>query len=343
MIARARVLAASAVLSLLAGAAHAQGLGGTTLGDEDGKNLPVNIAADNGIEWRQADHVYIAHGNVKAVRGRITIYADELRAYYRPVAPSDAAAKPETKPAKPKPPATPAAAPGTKGATPSFEEGPTEIYRVEAVGNVRFVTDTQTAYGERAVYDVDETLLVMTGKNLRIIAPHDTITARDSIEWYDNRQFGVARGDAVDLHDGKRIAADVLTATMEHPEGEQASIRRVDAQGNVFVSSQDQIGRGDSGVYNSDTGIVTLTGHVRLTRNQNEMRGQYGVVDLNRNVGHLLPAPPSQGTASGPHARVQALIMPGAKTGAAGGGETNPPRHRRQQGDPANETTKPGT
>jgi len=71
-------------------------------------------------------------------------------------------------------------------------------------------------------------------------------------------------------------------------------------------------------------GTVTLSGHVRLTRGQNEMRGAYGVIDLNRNVGRLLPAPPGKHVALGGLRRVEGLIVPPkpatpaarAKTGA---------------------------
>jgi lipopolysaccharide export system protein LptA len=292
--------------------------------DSGGKAMPVTIAADNGIEWRQADHVYIARGNVKAVRKDVTVYADEMRAYYRPVA-----KKPGTeKPANPPPPKpTPVAnkapvKPPKPGQPPSaqMDEGPTEVYRLEAVGNVKFVTKTQTGYGDHADYDVDTTVMVLTGKHLKIVTPHDLLTARDSIEWYDNRQLGVARGDAVDVHDGKTIRADVLLATMVHPPGQEAHADRIDARGDVFVSSKDQIGRGDDGVYDNKTGVVTLTGHVRLTRGKDEMRGNYGVVDVNRNIGYLLPRAPDM--AGGAGHRVEALIMPPPKkerTGKPGG------------------------
>jgi lipopolysaccharide export system protein LptA len=76
------------------------------------------------------------------------------------------------------------------------------------------------------------------------------------------------------------------------------------------VTSQDQTGRGDSGVYNVDTGITTLAGHVKLTRGQNELRGQYAVVDMNKNISRLLAAPPSNALTAGPPGRVEGLIMP---------------------------------
>ena len=158
------------------------------------------------------------------------------------------------------------------------------------------------------------------GKNLKAISPRDVITARDDLEWYDNRQVGIARGNALDIRDGaKRIAGDVLMAQMIHPQGQESHISRVDADGHVFVSSQDQIGRGDMGVYNADTDIATLFGDVRLTRNQNEMHGHYGVVDMNRNIGHLLPAPPGTQLAAGPKTRVQGLLYPHRKEDEAAG------------------------
>jgi lipopolysaccharide export system protein LptA len=309
---------------MAAGPAAAQNMGIETVG-AGGKALPVNISADNGIEWRQADRVYIARGNVKAVRGDVTVYADEMRAYYRPVAKKPGAAAP-----KPPPPPV-AAAPGKprKPGGPELNEGATEIYRLEAIGNVKFVTKTQTGYGDHGDYDMDKTLLVLTGKHMKIVGPHDTLTARDSIEWYDNRQLGVARGDAVDDHDGKHIAADVLIATfVRGVHGEDSHVSRIDAQGHVVITSKDQIGRGDSGVYDVKSGIVTLENHVRLTRGQNQLDGAYGVVDVNRNIGHLLPAPPGARVASGSSLRVEGLIMPTAKPEAGKPGKKPAPRER---------------
>jgi lipopolysaccharide export system protein LptA len=307
---------------MAAGHAAAQTMGVETLG-AGGKSLPVNITADNGIEWRQADRVYIARGNVKAVRGGVTVYGDEMRAYYRPVAKKPGSA------ATPKPPAPPptAAAPGKprKPGGPQLDEGSTEIYRLEAIGNVKFVTKTQTGYSDRGDYDIDKTMLVMTGKHMKIIGPHDTLTARDSIEWYDNRQLGVARGDAIDDHDGKHIAGDVLVATFARgAKGQESQVSRVDAQGHVVITSKDQVGLGDIGVYDVKSGIVTLTGHVRLTRGQNQLNGAYGVVDTNRDIGYLLPAPPGAHVARGSPFRVEGLIMPNMKPGGGKAGAKKP-------------------
>ena len=314
---------------------------GSSLGlstNDNGK--PIDIEADDGIEWQQNNRVYIARGNARATRGQATIFGDTLMAFYRPVcspeAQAAAAARAAASPASAKGGATPvqrncpetpsapaqakdaAAKPKSGAASDPSSGGATEIYRIEADGNVRIATETQTVYGDHAVYDVDKALLVVTGKHLKLETPRDTVTARDSLEWYDDKQLAVARGDAVEVRDDKRLAADVLTAEVEKDAKGASHISRIDAQGNVLVSSADQIARGDAGVYNIDTGIATLTGRVTLTRGDNELRGQYGVVDLNNNVSRLLSAPPSAKLTEGSHTRVAGLLVPRPKPAPPG-------------------------
>jgi lipopolysaccharide export system protein LptA len=260
-------------------------------GDDSGK--PTNIEADNGVEWQQTNRVYIARGNAKATRGETSVTADTLYAYYRP-APSNPAA-----------PATPAP-------KSDLGDGANQVYRIEADGNVVFVTPTQTAYGDHAVYDLDQALLVLTGKNLKIVTPEDVVTARDSLEWYDQKQLGVARGDALAVRQApvqKSIRGDTLIAEISKPANQPSKISKVDAHGHVILTSPDEVAHGDSAVYNLDTGIATLAGNVSLTKGENELRGQYGIVDTNNNVSRLLSAPPSARLTGGAPARVEGLLV----------------------------------
>ena len=265
---------------------------GFDLGQGDGGKA-VHVEADQGIEWRQSDRVYVARGNAKVTRGNATVYADTLTAHYRP-----------TKAAAEKP-----------AASSDDPAGGTEIYYVEADGHVRFETETQSVTGDRAVYDLDQATVVVTGKNLKLLTPKDTVTARDSLEWWDQKQLAVARGNATAVREGKRVTADVLMAEVERDEKGGQHIARIDAQGNVVLVGKDEVGRGDSGVYNVETGIATLVGHVKLTRGGDELRGNYAVVDLNNNVGRLLGSPPSDTLTGGKPHRVEGLIMP--RQGAA--------------------------
>lgn len=260
--------------------AVAQGLGITGPND----HRPLDVEADQGIEWQQNNNVYIARGNAHATRGNGTVYADTLIAHYRPLPPD-----------RNKPPD-----PGALG-------GSTEIYRIEADGNVRLKTETQTVFGDHGVYDLDSATAIITGKHLRLVTPKDVVTARDSLEWYDNKLIAVARGDALAVREAKRLAGDVLVAQIVKPADGPSRISRIDAEGHVVVTTINEIARGATGVYNVDSGIATLGGGVTITRGDNELRGQYGVVDLNKNVSRLLSAPPGDLTRRAP---VQGLIVP---------------------------------
>jgi lipopolysaccharide export system protein LptA len=289
-------------------AAVAQGLSLGSVSDE----RPIEITADLGMEWQQDAQVYIARGNAVAKRGTTEVHADTLTAHYRQ----------------------------SKGTG-----GDAEIYRLNADGHVTIKGDRQTVVGDQAVYDVDQQIGIVTGKDLKLTTATDVVTARDSLEWYDARQIAVARGDAVAVRDAKQIRADVLTAhlTKDKPQGDQSKpggkpapaaakpgvsagplagdegsrISRVDAQGNVVVSTATDVGRGDFGVYNAETGIVTLLGNVTVTRGPNAIRGQYAVVDLNNNISRMMAAPDAPGAAPG---RVEGIFVrqeQGAGTGAA--------------------------
>jgi lipopolysaccharide export system protein LptA len=282
------------------------------------EDRPIEVSADHGIEWQQDAQVYIARGNAVAKRGTTEVHADTLTAHYRPIkATGDKGTR----------------ATGDKA---TGEGGETEIYRLDADGHVTIKGERQTVVGDQAVYDVDQQIGIVTGKALKMTTATDVVTARDSLEWYDQKQIAVARGDAVAVRDMKVIRADVLTAhmTKDKPppaagkpdkaaptaaqakprnaamplgaDDESSRISRVDAQGHVLVSTQTDVGRGDYGVYNADSGIATLLGNVTVTRGPNTVRGEYAVMDLNNNVSRMMAAPTTPGAAA---TRVEGLFV----------------------------------
>ena len=47
------------------------------------KGGPVEVTSRDGMEWHQQEQTIIAKGDAKAVRGTVTVTADELIAHYR--------------------------------------------------------------------------------------------------------------------------------------------------------------------------------------------------------------------------------------------------------------------
>ena len=313
---------------LLPIAAHAQGIDMT-------KGGPVEVTSDDGMEWRQNEQEIIAKGNAKAVRGDVTVTADRLIAHYRKKAPVPGAA-PAAAPAKPDP---------AKGGVPAAtgDTGNNEVYRLEAEGNVHIYTPTDQAFSDHAVYDIDQAVLVLTGHDLHIITPQQTMSARDVMEYWSQKHMAVGRGNAVvNTNDGRRVTADVLvgyTADPNAPAGAPVQkvvatapvkpnsdplmnaggkLQRVDAFGHVEVRTQAEIFHADKGVYVPDTGIARLAGNVHLTRGQNQLNGDEAVINLKTGVSTMERRPGN---------RVQGLVVPNdAQATPPGGTPGKPPK-----------------
>lgn len=271
---------------------------------------PVDVTSTDGIEWRQAEQVVIARGNARAIREGVTLEGDRLIARYRPRAGQNAAAP----------------APGAPSAVAEGPSGGNEIWRLEAEGRVRISTATDTAVGDRAVYDMDQGVMVLTGNGLKLTTPTDVLTARDSLEYWPGRRMSVARGAAVVVtSDNRRIQADTLVgyfleqgqtapAAAQRPAnaaatpgaprqvpGAGSQLERVEAFGNVEIRTPTEVVRGDRGVYSAVTGMARLLGGVRITRGENQLNGQEAIVNMRSGVARLVNTPGQ---------RVQGLIVP---------------------------------
>ena len=306
-LALALVLAAGG--SGVAPRAVAQGLvGGSGQG-------PLEINASDGIEWRRDEQVYIARGDASASRGGVTVNADRLIAHYRDTD-TDSSGRSS---------GGGGSGGDSSGGGAGLSTGGTEIYRIEAVGNVRIADQRSTAQGDKAVYDLDQQVVVMTGDNLRFETDQETITAEDSLEYWQARDLAVARGDAKAARDDREIQADVLAARFARKQtggdrtdggdsadgngvapARQQQIERIEAFDNVRISTPNEFARGDRGVYNTRTKIATLIGNVRITRGENQLNGGWGQVNLRTGVSRLRGAPPE----AGGDTRVRALLQP---------------------------------
>lgn len=232
-----------------------------------GNSEQIQVYADEGIEWQSEASRVIARGNAKAVRGRVTVTADQLTAYYRNGADGD------------------------------------EIWRLDADGSVTIFTDSEKATGSKATYDLDKAIFVLRGQPPRLVTPTEDITASDTLEYWEAERMAVARGDAVAVHKDKAdgtsrtLKGDVLTAHFKDGKTGDMELKRADAYGNVvLISPKEQI-VGDRGDYNLETGIATVTGSVKITRDGNELTGGYAHVNMNTGISKLFGTTPGK---SGP-------------------------------------------
>lgn len=250
---------------------------GTPPSTSSSGGLPVEINADQAIEWHQDVHAYVARGHASAKRQDTTLYADVLTAYYREV-------------------------PG-KG---------NEIFQLTADGNVHIVSPSQEVFGDRGIYDVDKKLAVVTGQNLKLITKTDIITARDTLEYYEDKDMAVARGDAVAVRksNGDRLRADVLIGQfVKGPDG-ATQLQRIDGSGHVVVTTATDVALSQKLVYSVADDTAVLLGDVRITRGDNQMNGDAAEMNMKTKINRIIAGPSDGG-------RVMGLLVPSKKADEA--------------------------
>lgn len=138
------------------------------------------------------------------------------------------------------------------------------------------------------------------------------ITA-DELEVRQSEGVATFRGDVDAVQGELTLSAQTLDVFYgdgdgdgggDRADGDQAmgEIRRVEAHGDVVVSSPREIARGSEGVYDLTTRRITLTGDVVLTRDDNVLRGNRLEIDLASGVSRL--------RAAGGDGRVRARFAP---------------------------------
>ncbi len=234
-----------------------------------GEELPVDVSADNGIEWRQDEQVFLASGNAVAVRGDVRVESDTLRAHYRQ----------------------------EKG-------GGTQVWRMDAEGHVTITATGQKAVGALGVYDIDNSVFVLSGADVRYTSGDTLIRADRQIEFWQRRQIAVARGNARTVRNDQTLAADVMTAHFRTVAG-KTEMYRVEAFDNVRIVTPAETVSSERAVYDVVTGMAVLTGGVKLTRGQTQLSGCRAEVNVNAGSSRLQSC-----EGSGAQGRVRGLLTP---------------------------------
>ncbi len=265
------VLLCLAVLPEAAPSALAQDSGSGDTGSGGGLGLddndqPLEISAENGIEWKRDSRTYTARGNALAQQGETSIAADTLIAHL---------------------------------------DDQDKIASWEAIGNVTIRTKRSTSYGDRAEYQEASRVLILTGGALKVTTDKETVTARDQIEYWRDKDALVAKGAVVIVREETTIHADEATgyfrdkapanetgtndAGTNDDGGSGSDLSQLDANGHVRVDRKDQTAFSDKLAYNPDTEIAVLTGNVVINSKDNRYTGGRAELDLKNDISRLLP------------------------------------------------------
>ena len=114
------------------------------------KSDPIEIFAENGIEWHKNENKYLAVGNAKAIQGSLSVKADVIEALYK-----------------------------------ESKETEMNITKVKAHRNVLVNDDKlKITGGNKAEFDIDKDYFQIKGKSLELISEKDKLNASEKIEYW---------------------------------------------------------------------------------------------------------------------------------------------------------------
>jgi lipopolysaccharide export system protein LptA len=127
----------------------------------------------------------------------------------------------------------------------------------------------------------------------------------DTLEVVQDQQLAIFSGNVTATQGQISLNADriVVHYAAGGGDGVQA-ISTIDAEGNVFFTTDFETAQGDAGLYDVENGIITLTGDVVLTRGDNVLRGTRLVLNLLDGTSRV------DGGASEDGGRVRGVFLP---------------------------------
>lgn len=242
-------------------------------------NEPIEITADGSLEWNRNEKIFMARDNALAKQGDTSIKAETLTAHYR-----DGAG------------------------------GGMDIHQVQAEQNVELKSKDSTAYGQKADYDLDKGVAIMTGDNLKMVSPDQTVTANERFEYWITEgklnAIGNARAERKNEQGETSILeADTLSAILKDNAQGKRELESLEAINNVVITTLTEKVTGQKGFYNAKTNKATLSGGVVLHRGPNMLEGDRAEVDLNTNTSQLFGGPAMTATGG----QVRGVFYPGTQ------------------------------
>ncbi|HNS43764.1 MAG TPA: LptA/OstA family protein [Alphaproteobacteria bacterium] len=186
------------------------------------EELPLEITADTALEWNQTAKTYIARGNALAQQGEMSVAGDVLTAEYA----------------------------GEKDST-------SDLTKVTAEGHVMLKSATDTAIGDKAVYDLVSGVVTLTGTRPKVV-----------------RENG-------DILEADQMVVFLKDRLLDHAE----------ATGNVIITmAGEKKATGDKGIYTRSTNVAELVGNVKIMQGANWLEGDKAEMNLTTKVSKMIGA-----------------------------------------------------
>ena len=223
----------------------------------DNNNEPIEIFADNGIEWHKNKNKYVALGNAKALSGTLSLESDKIEAFYK-----------------------------------ENDSSSMNITEVRAKKNV-VVQDKKMKItgGEYAEYKILKDYFLINGRNIILTSDKNILKSNKKLEYWRSKNIAIATGKAEAKKDNEFVVlADKLVWYLQE-KNQKTTVKKLLGFKNVSIKTNNEVAFSDKAIYNNETEICKLYGNVKLQRGESFLIGEYAEVDLRSGISKLLPAP----------------------------------------------------
>ena len=223
----------------------------------DNNNEPIEIFADNGIEWHKNKNKYVALGNAKALSGTLSLESDKIEAFYK-----------------------------------ENDSSSMNITEVRAKRNV-VVQDKKMKItgGEYAEYKILKDYFLINGRSIILTSEKNTLKSNKKLEYWRSKNIAIATGKAEAKKDNEFVVmADKLVWYLQE-KNQKTAVKKLLGFQNVSIKTNNEVAFSDKAIYNNETEICKLYGNVKLQRGESFLIGEYAEVDLRSGISKLLPAP----------------------------------------------------
>ena len=116
------------------------------------------------------------------------------------------------------------------------------------------------------------------------VVPVDIVA--DEMQWNDNNKIAYAIGNAVATQGKKKISADKLIVHLDKGE-DNNEIVLIEAEGNVIFNNEKEVATGKIAKYNFIENNIIVEYDVTLKKDDNIMKGEFLIMDLNTGVSQI--------------------------------------------------------
>ena len=218
---------------------------------------PIEIYAEQGIEWHKNDNKYLAIGNAIAKSGKMSVKSDRIEAFYE-----------------------------------EQDNSGMNIKLVKAHKEV-VVTDENLKIvgGKLAEYNLKKDYFSIFGKKLILTSKDNKLESKEKMEYWREKGVAIATGKAKAKKGNEfEIKAEKLVWYLNEDE-EKIDVKKIFGFNSVSIFTNNEVAFSDKALYNKDSGICKLFGNVKLQKGDSFLTGDYAEVDLNKGISKLLPAP----------------------------------------------------